>query len=503
MRADSVVDRGYQTFWRGEGLTNIAVVALTMSTALAIAWLPLSLAAILVIGITLSLLVLIRLEFGFWLLLFAVPFASLKEVELAGFQLNAMEPLVILLVVSWLARMVAEREIHLIAPPLFIPLLLLIAALTISVGQAVSLAASLKEMLKWLELLAVYFLLSNTLKDRGQLSRILVVLLAAGSLEALVGFYQFFGQVGPPSFALGRFMRAYGTFAQPNPFAGYLGMIIPIALSLALLSLRRTTAARSWPSPLRLLSWIGLVLLGGAVMMSLSRGAWLGLAGAVVLMSALASRRTFILLLIALLLLAIVLMLGAFNLLPAQLLQRIESITSSLSIFDARQVLLTPQNWAVVERMAHWQAAWEMFQTNPLFGVGVGNYVIVYPHYALPGWADPLGHAHNFYLNMAAEAGLLGLGAYLLFVVSCFWHAWRVLGRYVVSSDYSLERATLLGLLGALAVVSLHNGFDNLYVHGMNVQIAIMLGMVSALGLRVRSDRLEEGSTGPFSERDC
>ena len=36
----------------------------------------------------------------------------------------------------------------------------------------------------------------------------------------------------------------------------------------------------------------------------------------------------------------------------------------------------------------------------------------------MPGWADPLGHAHNYYLNVAAETGLLGLAAYCLMVLS-------------------------------------------------------------------------------------
>jgi len=36
--------------------------------------------------------------------------------------------------------------------------------------------------------------------------------------------------------------------------------------------------------------------------------------------------------------------------------------------------------------MAHWQAAWEMFAAHPWPRVGIGNYAVAYPSYALPRW---------------------------------------------------------------------------------------------------------------------
>ena len=51
---------------------------------------------------------------------------------------------------------------------------------------------------------------------------------------------------------------------------------------------------------------------------------------------------------------------------------------------------------------------------RPWLGVGFGNYGAAYEEYALINWPDPLGHAHNYYLNLVAEIGFIGLGAYLL-----------------------------------------------------------------------------------------
>jgi hypothetical protein len=45
---------------------------------------------------------------------------------------------------------------------------------------------------------------------------------------------------------MGRFMRAYGTFRQPNPYAGYLGYLAPVAVSLAVMLLGEAVRCRRW-----------------------------------------------------------------------------------------------------------------------------------------------------------------------------------------------------------------------------------------------------------------
>ncbi len=70
-----------------------------------------------------------------------------------------------------------------------------------------------------------------------------------------------------------------------------------------------------------------------------------------------------------------------------------------------------------------------MFGDRPWLGVGFGNYEAVYPAYAIGIWRDPLGHAHNYYLNVAAEAGLIGLAAYLAVLAAALALAGRATAR--------------------------------------------------------------------------
>jgi O-antigen ligase len=100
----------------------------------------------------------------------------------------------------------------------------------------------------------------------------------------------------------------------------------------------------------------------------------------------------------------------------------------------------------------------------------------VYPAYALPHWSDPLGHAHNYYLNVAAETGLIGLLAYGILWVAAFWQSW-----HAVRVSNGFWRGVAAGLLGMLVALSAHNTFDNLFVHGMAVQVGIGLGIVAWL----------------------
>jgi O-antigen ligase len=178
-------------------------------------------------------------------------------------------------------------------------------------------------------------------------------------------------------------------------------------------------------------------------------------------------------------------LLGGFRLLPASIATRIDSTMATFTTLDARGANITDANFATLERVAHWQAAWDMWRDHFWAGIGIGNYAAAYPEYRLPKWPYALGHAHNIYFNMAAEIGFIGLLAYLVFVSSAVWHTWRVAHR---SSD-SITRGFAIGVLGVLVALAVHNLFDNMYVHDMGVHLALALGLVSAFGRHKRITR--------------
>ena len=211
---------------------------LVMLLGAALAVLPPKWTLLLIAGSVVLILLLIRPPIALGLLALAVPFGSIREVSLGPVSAGAAELLIALLLAIWSARMVVRRRIEIPRAPLLLPLSVFIAVLLLSLLPAQSLELSAKEIIKWVEIAILYAFMAEAVDARWGRG-IVWALLAAGSAEALVGVYQFLWRVGPEGFVLfGRFMRAYGHFAQPNPFAGYLGLGLPLAFALLLESLQ-------------------------------------------------------------------------------------------------------------------------------------------------------------------------------------------------------------------------------------------------------------------------
>jgi O-antigen ligase len=456
----------------------VALVIAAVLLAFAIALLPLTWVMLFVVGSMVVVVTLVQPQVGLLLLVLAVPFGSLRQVGLGVMNVGMSEAMVTLVLIAWVMRMVARREIRIAWPPLTLPLTIFLGVLCLSLLGATSLQHGLKEVLKWAEVLALYIFVANELE--GRWSRALIfVLLGTGALAALQGIYQFLFQVGPAEFVLfGRFMRAYGTFAQPNPYAGYLGLTLPLAVGLvfaAVVPMRERV--KGW--------WLVWTVACGALMlvalvMSWSRGAQIGFAAAVAAMAiAIVARsgRAAILGATFAVLLVYLLLVGGISIVPATILQRFSDFVPYIGVADVRGLEVTDANFAVLERMAHWQSALEMWTDRPWLGVGIGNYEPAYGRYALPQWPLALGHAHNYYLNIAAESGVLGVGAYLFLWVTALVGAYRGT-RHTTGWQWGIA----LGILGVLVHLSVHNIFDNLYVHAMYVQVAILLGIGAAHG---------------------
>lgn len=418
-------------------------------------------------------------QWGLYLLVFSIPFGSLYEINLGGITVGASEGLIGLLLIVWLARIVASpgkyspERAGWSWPKLSTPLLFFIGTVLFSSINAVAVPFFLKELFKWIEFLVIMLFVSSTVTIK-QGYNLVTCLLLAGVAQALLGAYQFLTRSGPEFFVLmGRFMRAYGTFEQPNPFAGYLGLVAPLAFAVGTLVGTFPTKRSDWQRWLGLGSFAVIVV---AIGMSWSRGAWLAFTAAFGVVNLVRSRKGAAIFVALLVFVAFLGLLGSFELLPQAITQRLTSFLPFTAIRDVRGIEVTNENYAVLERLAHWQAALDMWRDHLWIGIGFGNYETAYVTYALPKWNLPLGHAHNYYLNIAAETGLLGLIAYLGFWGVALWCVLQKVRR----PDSAYARAIALGALGMLIHVSAHNLLDNLWVHNMYIHVAIVLGLVFA-----------------------
>ncbi len=201
-----------------------------------------------------------------------------------------------------------------------------------------------------------------------------------------------------------RFRLLAGDPANPNVMAGSLALLLPLGAGLLLFAWREL---RGWE---RLLAG-GFVLVGGGMLLlTQSRGAWLALAAALALLVVLRFRRGWVFVLVAALA-----GIGAAALLGFD--QVAAALVSSATLGGAEG------------RLEVWSRALYMIQDFPFTGVGMGTFTAVadrlYPFFLYaPGTVE---HAHNLFLQVAVDLGLPGLVAWLAILLGLGYSAgWLV-----------------------------------------------------------------------------
>jgi putative inorganic carbon (HCO3(-)) transporter len=386
---------------------------------------------------------------------------------------------------AWIVYRIARRQplLRFQWSSVYIPLFIFLVGIAPGAFFATSLGAWLNEWLKWIQItLLVAFCLNMAQREKWQW--LVLGLVVAGLANAIIGIYEFFGGSGALHLLVNnRYFRAFGTFGQPNPFGAFMGLIAPIAISATLGYAWRVWT--TWREQHRivfstifvaLFYALASVVLITALFMSWSRGAWLGFACSVAMIVLALPRKLWQGVTLIGLGGIFALILLVSGRLPATLVERFAA-GEEYSIFDdMRGVEITPVNYAVVERLSHWQAALNMARENPFFGVGMGNYEVVYDQYRLMNWIFPLGHAHNYYLNIFAEAGIIGLAVYAALWTSVMWMSWQIRKHPDI-----LARCVGIGVLGAWTYLTVHSLTDNLYVNNLFLHIGVMMGILAVL----------------------
>jgi O-antigen ligase len=120
----------------------------------------------------------------------------------------------------------------------------------------------------------------------------------------------------------------------------------------------------------------------------------------------------------------------------------------------------------------------EIIKDFPIVGTGLGTYLYAYPMYEKKYSGDLLDHAHNDYLELLAEGGIVGGGLMIIF-------AFGALGvlflRWARRNDHFV-RGVGLGCLAGIAAILIHSLTDfNLHITAN----AVLFVTLYALGMRV------------------
>jgi O-antigen ligase len=299
----------------------------------------------------------------------------------AAMQLSiaAAQVLLTIAALTWVISHVTRGE-RLEAPSFFWPLLTYGALTLVSAGFSLDPEVSFTDCKQLVLLLLVP--LTYDLARGGRANSVLSIVLTIGAASAFYGIVQY----AVLNFdGLGR--RPQGTLSHWMTYSGTLMLVICGATARLLYG----TSGRLWAAFVMPALLVALAL-------TLTRGAWVGVAVGVAVLFLSKDFR-----LLALIPIVIV---GAVLLAPQTLTDRV------YSIFDRND--LTSR-----DRIAMLEAGAAIVKDYPLTGVGPDQVERVYPRYRVPDAVKPTNpHLHNVPMQIAAERGLPALGAWIWFVVS-------------------------------------------------------------------------------------
>ena len=391
------------------------------------------------------------------------------------------------LTVFWFLRQIRAGHLTLRLNPIFLPmgafgLLNLAQCLP---GLSGYQHATRSALLLNISYALVCFLMTQVLDRTTHLRRLGVTFVVYGSCVALFAVLQSLSS--PAKLYWLRTPRfggwIYGPYVNHNHYAGLMEMLMPIPLVFAFS--RYAHGRKKW------LAASAAAFMGASIFLSGSRG---GMAALAVEMAIffwfLFRERTRN---------RVALLLGAFFLVTAVSILYIGGSEVSSRISTLAD--LKHPDVSADMRLNIARDTLRMFRTNPFMGWGVGTFADVYPQFRSFYTEAFVNAAHNDYLQVLAETGLVGAGILLWLILTAIRPALRKTKNWPSDVNGILSLAALLGISGILV----HSAVDfNLEIPA-NAMIFYTLCTVAAFDPRFRNLRREHRpmDSGSVSETEA
>lgn len=297
-----------------------------------------------------------------------------------------------------------------------------------------------------------FFVVADSLNSERRIKNFLLIFFFSSLILGIDGIYQYFTHKDfirqRPYYGL---PRIHTTFPTSNDFGCYLITVMPFVL------------IGSFIKPLfklaRLLFTGLLILLFICLMLTVSRGAWLAFLSAMLFMSIWIRPLGIILILLGLFIMV------THRFYYPMLKERL----SNFFIFA---------DHSTIDRKVIWQTAWKMFMSRPWIGLGIGTFMFNFKKF-IKDYPYGVPYAHNCYLQMAAEIGIIGLASFLLILIVFFYQGIRT----IVTKQRSFAWFVLLACLTAVLGYSVQMGVDTIFY---SLDLGILFWMILGLGVAAK-----------------
>jgi len=419
-----------------------------------------------------------------------------------------MELLISILILLWGIKAFVDRGLKLALPAVIWPIVTLTA-----LGVVQSIAFTDKEGI-WRSLsfdaeatrgtvialvfLILFCLLSASSLTSGPRLQLLARFLAIyGLVMAFIGVLQYFTEGHTLNWWRSVEGESFGSFVNRNHFAGYMELLFPWPVMLLF--------ARRGHIGEQIFYGFAAVWIGAASTLTLSRGGMISIFSELMLLGILSrylarddsnqsklkqastqvptkSGETVAARLVRpglMAAIALAIILGVFWLGAEPVINRITTGNAA----GAASPL--PANGQSTSRLATWQDTWKLIRANPIFGAGLGAYETAYPIYANDnGLAGVVAQAHNDYLQVLADGGIIGGIILLWFIV--------IIGKAVrrglkTQADPFLTKVTVASGVAIFGIL-VHSLFD------FNLQLpshALLFGLFSVAVSQINTPGFE------------
>jgi O-antigen ligase len=334
--------------------------------------------------------------------------------------------------------------------PVVVLVLLAIASVFVSIYRF----ASAWALLRLLLYVGAFYVTLDMVRSREQTRLLVFTILGVGTAIAFIGIIKYNGGIYPAfwDYGNGDIGRLNSTFFNANHAAGYLGMAL--GLGLALFLHRSFMNSMIWSLP--------FLLILVALCMTMSRGGWASTLLALDFM------------LVLFLLKKGVSKLKVWSMASVLLVTLSLTILASNPMIERLQSMENAREPSLTARMMVSKASSELIEEQPLLGSGLGTFPWSFTRVRPAGLHLRFREAHNDYVQVISEMGLLVLipiawGIYLVF---------RNGIRNFRETGSRFRTGTTLGALGGILAILIHSLFDfNIQITANGILFSAFIGL--------------------------
>ena len=346
-----------------------------------------------------------------------------------------METGATVLALTWLAKQFLEGEIKIVWNPLFLPMA---AFGTLILLQIVfNVTAYRHDTVVNARLYIAYailcFLATQTLLRSAQARKLAFIFCIYASAIAVFALLQGISSNGKLYWVRTPRMGGwiYGPYVNHNHYAGLMELLIPIPLVLCLTKMVESRE--------RIAAAAAAALMAGTIFLSGSRGGMVALMAELAVLTFLLIRQRHDLRAAA--------GLGVFLLIVVGLLTWLggDELTRRLATVDVSHSDLTNSMRMQINR-----DGLHMFAAKPILGWGMGSFPVIYPQFRTFYTNFFVNQAHDDYLQLLVEMGLLGFATMVWFLVVLYRRAFSKITKWTSEVSGALSLACILGVTGIL-----------------------------------------------------